>query len=101
MNENMESFKCGSEVKIDFCHGPYNRKQTTDANGKWKRYNECEEVAFQAFANEQKASGIPEKNLPNSIILYVGESPTLTCNGPVEYFALADCVSDKNNPGIV
>ena len=58
MNANMESFKCGSEVKIDFCYGPYNKKQRHDENGNWEQYNECEEIAFQAFATDQVASGI-------------------------------------------
>ena len=58
MNANMESFKCGSEVRIDFCYGAYNRKQRTNENGKFEQYNECEVIAFQASANDQVASGI-------------------------------------------
>ena len=43
--------------------------------GRWEQYNECEEIAFQAGANDQVASGIDDKNLPNSIILYEAFGP--------------------------
>ena len=99
MNANLESFKCGSEVKVDFCYGaPVEDYQTDELTGKsTKQVWKCDTIAFQAESNERKSSGIEQENLPNSIILYEGsgEVPTITCNGPVEYFQLPSCVKSE------